>query len=135
MTPTIQGLSNPTLNPLSSLLLRGAGGDNDKSGRSGASSQTNGPAATLNISPAGQLFGSQGQSLRNLALDAAATVLNLSASTLQSDLAGGQTLQQIAQSQGVDLSKVQSAIPAPCSHSWTRRWPMGRSTASRNSTS
>jgi len=60
MTPTIRGLSNPTLNPLSSLLVRGPAGGNSEA-RAGASSQTIGPAATLNISPEGQLLSSQGR--------------------------------------------------------------------------
>lgn len=57
MTPIgIQGFSNPSIKPLSSLTLRGADsdGDSDGSGRSAAVGQGGGPAATLTLSSAAQ---------------------------------------------------------------------------------
>jgi hypothetical protein len=51
-----------------------------------------------------------GGSGEQAALQAAATAIGVSASTLQSDLAGGQTIAQVAQAQGVSAATVIGAV-------------------------
>jgi hypothetical protein len=71
-------------------------------------------SVSLNISVATQqVSGEQqghGHGRRKAAMDAAAKALNMSSDDLQSALKSGKSLKDIAAAQGVDFSKVQSAM-------------------------